>query len=350
MEYTVLARKCRPQRFEDILGQESITRVLRNAIKKERVAHAYIFSGPRGVGKTSTARVLAKALNCKKGTSETPCNECSNCLEINEGNNMDVIEIDGASNRGIDNIRELRENVMFVPANSPYKVYIIDEVHMLSKEAFNALLKTLEEPPKHIKFIFATTEPFRVPDTILSRCQNFHFKLIPDIVIRERLSEILEEEKVSFDEKAIDLIARSAEGSMRDAESILDKVITYCEGTITYKDAVDIIGVVDEDILFGIAQAAAESDAEKAYMIIQSIIRENKDAYKIVQNLLDFFRKILVEKLKDRDSGKNTSRSRLALLSDKFSMNQVIYIMELLAGVEGRIKNSPSPYVYVEIM
>ena len=178
MEYTVLARKCRPQKFEDILGQESITRVLRNAIKKNRIAHAYIFSGPRGVGKTSTARVLAKALNCKNGISDTPCNECSNCIEIGEGNNMDVIEIDGASNRGIDNIRELRDNVKFFPANSPFKVYIIDEVHMLSREAFNALLKTLEEPPKHIKFIFATTEPYRLPETILSRCQHFNFKLI----------------------------------------------------------------------------------------------------------------------------------------------------------------------------
>jgi DNA polymerase-3 subunit gamma/tau len=348
MEYTVLARKCRPKNFEDVLGQESITRVLRNAIRKNRVAHAYIFSGPRGVGKTSTARVLAKALNCRKGTSENPCNECSNCLEINEGNNMDVIEIDGASNRGIDNIRELRENVKFVPANSPFKVYIIDEVHMLSKEAFNALLKTLEEPPRHIKFIFATTEPHKVPDTILSRCQHFLFKLIPDLVIRDRLVRILEEEKISFDERAADLIARSAEGSMRDAESMLDKVITYCEGTITYADAVDIVGVVNEEVLAGLAEAIAAGSPGKAFDIVQGIIRENKDAYKFVQNLLDFYRDLLVEKLKEQR--RDAQSTRLAGLASKFEVHQLIYILELIAALEGRIKNSPSPYVSIEIL
>ncbi|MCK5707570.1 MAG: DNA polymerase III subunit gamma/tau [Candidatus Aureabacteria bacterium] len=350
MEYTVLARKCRPQKFEDILGQESITRVLRNAIRKQRVAHAYIFSGPRGVGKTSTARILAKALNCKKGTSETSCNECPNCVEIGEGINMDVLEIDGASNRGIDNIRELRENVKFVPVNSPYKIYIIDEVHMLSKEAFNALLKTLEEPPKHIKFIFATTEPFRVPDTIMSRCQHFHFKLIPDVVIKERLADILEEEDLSFEEKAVDLISRSAEGSMRDAESILDKVITYCDGSITYTDAVDIIGVVDDEILLRISDAASSGDAGKALGFIEEVMKENKDAYKFVQNLLDFFRKILVEKLRKEDKNETHSHGPLNLAAEKYTEQQIIYILELILAVEGRIKNASSPYVYIEIM
>ncbi len=344
MEYTVLARKWRPKTFEHIAGQEHITGILKNAIKKGRVAHAYIFSGPRGVGKTSTARVLAKALNCKKGPSDTPCNKCSNCIEIDEGSNMDVIEIDGASNRGIDNIRELRENVKFVPVNSPYKIYIIDEVHMLSKEAFNALLKTLEEPPAHIKFIFATTEPHKIPDTILSRCQHFKFSLIPVEVIKERLVEILEEEGISFEERAVNLIAKSGQGSMRDAQSILDKVITYCDEIITYKSAMDIIGIIDDEMLFKIAASIAEKSPEKAYLLVKEIMKENKDAYKTVQDIVDYFERLLSEKL----SGKY-SDDRVKKLAEKFEIPEIIGILETFTELESTIKTSSSPYIFLEM-
>ena len=347
MEYTVLARKCRPKIFEDIIGQESITRILKNAIRKKRVAHAYIFSGPRGVGKTSTARVLAKALNCVNGPTDTPCNECTNCKEINEGINMDVIEIDGASNRGIDNIRELRENVKFTPVNSPYKIYIIDEVHMLSKEAFNALLKTLEEPPAHIKFIFATTEPHKIPETILSRCQHFQFSLIPKETIKQRLIEILEEEQISFDEKAIDLIAKSAQGSMRDAQSILDKVITYCNETITYKDAVDIIGIIDEELLYKITLSIVEKNPKEAYNSIQNIIKENKDAFKAVQDIINFLEQILLEKINKNQE--THSDIKIKELSEKFKLEEIIGAMEVFAELESRIKTSYTPYTLLEM-
>ncbi|MGE5855121.1 MAG: DNA polymerase III subunit gamma/tau, partial [Syntrophaceae bacterium] len=233
MEYLVLARKWRPQVFEDVVGQDHVITTLRNAIRLGRVAHAFIFSGPRGVGKTSVARILAKALNCEKGPSEIPCNACANCREITEGSSMDVREIDGASNRGIDEIRELRENVKFSPSSSRYKIYIIDEVHMLTKEAFNALLKTLEEPPEHVMFIFATTEVHKVPATILSRCQRFDFRRISIEEIMTRLRYIAGEEKVTIDEDALMVIAKKGDGSLRDSQSIFDQVRSFCGNTIT---------------------------------------------------------------------------------------------------------------------
>ena len=227
MAYEVLARKWRPQQFDDVVGQEHVTQTLKNAITSERVAHAYLFVGPRGVGKTSTARIFAKALNCEKGPTATPCDKCDSCREITAGNSLDVLEIDAASNTGVDNVRDLRENVRYAPARGPFKIYIIDEVHMLSVAAFNALLKTLEEPPAHVKFIFATTEPQKVPATILSRCQRFDLRRISMSDIVERLSEIAEAEKIEIDEDALLAIARGAEGGLRDAESALDQFIAF---------------------------------------------------------------------------------------------------------------------------
>lgn len=246
MTYQVIARKWRPQKFEDIVFQEHISKTIRNSIKMGRISHAYLFSGPRGVGKTTMARILAKALNCLSGSEPTdsPCDTCENCVEIKKGYSFDVIEIDGASNRGIDNIRELRENVNLAPVKARYKVYIIDEVHMLTKEAFNALLKTLEEPPKHVVFIFATTEIHRIPETILSRCQKYLFKKIPVDAIANHLEKIVQKEGYSIDKGALYPIARAGEGSMRDSQSLLDQVISFSEGSISAQDALSILGIV----------------------------------------------------------------------------------------------------------
>ena len=229
MSYLVLARKFRPQNFDEVIGQDHITTTLKNAITQNRVAHAYLFTGPRGIGKTSTARILAKALNCQKGPRPVPCDKCPSCEEIMKGSSLDVIEIDGASNRGIEEVRNLRENVKFAPSRGRFKVYIIDEVHMLTQEAFNALLKTLEEPPAHVKFVFATTAPYKVPATILSRCQRFDFKRIPIQAIVDKLKDISSQEKFIATEDALFAIAKASEGSMRDAESILDQLASFCD-------------------------------------------------------------------------------------------------------------------------
>jgi len=248
--YEVLARKWRPQRFEDVIGQEHVTQTLVNAIKTERLAHAYLFAGPRGVGKTSVARILAKAINCEAGDPGNPCNGCQSCKDITVGSSVDVQEIDGASNRGIDEIRELRENINYMPSSSRYRVYIIDEVHMLTLPAFNALLKTLEEPPPHVKFIFATTEAHKVPITILSRCQRFDFKRIPVAQIVQHLLNITAQEDIHISKTGLALIAREAEGGMRDAESLLDQVTSFSGKEVEDNQVIDILGIVDQNILF----------------------------------------------------------------------------------------------------
>ena len=254
MSYIVFARKWRPQNFDEVIGQEHVTKTLKNAFNSGRIAHAYIFSGPRGIGKTSTARILAKALNCQKDISTNPCNKCSTCSEIAKGTNLDVLEIDGASNRGIDEVRQLRENIKFSPTSSRYKIYIIDEVHMLTIEAFNALLKTLEEPPAHVKFIFATTQPHKVPSTILSRCQRFDFRRIPIVQIVQKLKEISKAEHIKIDEKVLVAIAKACEGSLRDAESILDQLTSYGRDTISLKDVSSVLGLIEQDVLFEFAK------------------------------------------------------------------------------------------------
>ena len=245
--YLIFARKFRPERFEEIVGQESVTQILQNAISSGRIPQSFLFAGPRGVGKTSTARILAKALNCVKGPTDSPCNQCEICGEITRTNSLDVIEIDGASNRGIEEIRTLRENVKFKPAQSRFKIYVIDEVHMLTGEAFNALLKTLEEPPEHVKFIFATTEPHKVPLTILSRCQRFNFKRIPTEAIAEKLQEIAKAEGLKPETKALFLIARVSDGSLRDAETLLDQLGVLSEGKIREEDVLLALGLAGQE-------------------------------------------------------------------------------------------------------
>ena len=297
MSYLVLARKKRPQVFEDVIGQRPITQTLQNAIAQKRVAHAFLFTGPRGVGKTSTARILAKALNCEKGPQMNPCNQCPACKEISEGNSIDVIEIDGASNRGIDEVRELRENVRYTPAKSRYKIIIIDEIHMLTLPAFNALLKTLEEPPLHIVFIFATTEPHKIPATILSRCQRYDFKRIPSGEIVQHLRRIVDEEKIEVSQRALSTLARESEGSMRDAQSLLDRLISYGGAKIRDEEVIEILGLIDQKILSDTIEAIADHDAGRCMEIVEQIYQFGYDIQRFCQELLQYLRNLILLKV-----------------------------------------------------
>ena len=296
MSYLVLARKWRPQTFHDLTGQEHVTLTLKNAIESGRVAHAFLFTGARGVGKTSSARILAKTLNCEKGPTTEPCNVCPACREITDGNSVDVMEIDGASNNGVDEIRELRDNVKYLPSNSRYKIFIIDEVHMLSNSAFNALLKTLEEPPPHIKFIFATTEPHKVPITILSRCQRFDFKRISLAMIFARLRFILDQEKVSMSDAALTMIARKGDGSMRDALSALDQVLAFCGDSVADADVTSLLGAVDRALLFAAVDAVFARDTAALVGIVKRVDDCGCNMRHFCHELIDIMRTLLIVK------------------------------------------------------
>ncbi len=292
MSYVVSARKYRPQLFEELIGQEHISNTIKNAIVKDRVGHAYLFSGPRGVGKTSAARIFAKALNCEHGPTKAPCNECIFCREITEGRALDLVEIDGASNRRIDEIRQLRENVRFVPSSSRYKIYIIDEVHMLTTEAFNALLKTLEEPPRHVVFIFATTAVNKVPHTIRSRCQQFVFKRIPIQLIMDALKRILVDLTVEAEERALFWIAKAASGSMRDAQSILDQMISYSEGKIKEEDVFYVLGMPGYDIYHSFAERFSLGDFKKCLSLLDKLIKDGFEVNTLISGMIEYFRNL----------------------------------------------------------
>ena len=297
MEYLVIARKFRPQKFDDVAGQEHVVRTLANAIGQGRIGHAFLFSGPRGVGKTSIARILAKSLNCEQGPTATPCNVCPNCREITDGTSMDVREIDGASNRGIDEIRELRENVKFAPATSKYKIYIIDEVHMLTREAFNALLKTLEEPPGHVVFIFATTENHKVPATILSRCQCYDFRRISLSQIAANLGKVAVAEGITISPTALSWIAEAGDGSMRDAQSIFDQVISYAGLNISDDDVEDILGLADRKYLYRLSEAIMSHRAADCLMLLEEAYLAGIDMKHFYSMLLKHFRNLLLVKI-----------------------------------------------------
>lgn len=294
MTYQVLARKWRPQLFQDVIGQEHITQTLINAIKTGRLAHAYLFGGSRGIGKTSVARIFARAINCDQGEPGIPCNKCRSCTEITAGSSIDVQEIDGASNRGIDEIRELRESIKYMPSSSRYRIYIIDEVHMLTLPAFNALLKTLEEPPAHVKFIFATTESHKVPATILSRCQRFDFKRISLSQIISHLQRIAEDEGIEISTSGLAIIAREAEGSMRDAESLMDQVISFSGQKVEEKDITDILGIIDRDIMFESSAAILEGAADRCLEVVEKIYNYGYDIKEFYRALMEQFRNLLI--------------------------------------------------------
>ena len=294
MTYQVLARKWRPQVFEDVIGQEHVARTLKNAIKTGRLAHAYLFSGPRGVGKTSVARIFAKAINCQQGEPGVPCNQCLSCVEITEGSSVDVQEIDGASNRGIDDIRDLRENIKYMPSSSKYRIYVIDEVHMLTLPAFNALLKTLEEPPAHVKFILATTEAHKVPVTILSRCQRYDFKRIPAKDIVAHLSRMAADEGVDIPLSGLGIIAREAEGSMRDAQSLMDQVISFSGRTVRDKDIADVLGIIDRDVVLASSRAIIEGAPDRCLQIVDQIYNYGYDIKEFYRVLMEQFRNLLI--------------------------------------------------------
>ncbi len=352
--YLVLARKWRPQVFEEVIGQKHITRALQNGISQQRVAHAFLFTGARGVGKTSTARILAKALNCERGTQINPCNQCTNCQEITHGTSIDVIEIDGASNRGIDEIRELRENVRYTPAKSRYKIYIIDEVHMLTKEAFNALLKTLEEPPPHIIFIFATTEPHKIPATILSRCQRYDFKRIPLREVVGNLKRIVDEEEIQISQRGLLSIAQESEGSMRDAESLLDQVIAYAGREIRDEDIAEVLGLIDRKILNDTIEAIADRDVERCMEAVEHVYHFGYDLQHFCRELLQYLRHLIVIKLSERPERlmelPEEELGSLKKQAEKFQFDQLNHLFSLLLKGEQEIAQSAFPRTMLEVV
>ncbi len=352
MEYLVLARKFRPQTFEDVAGQEHVVKTLRNAIGQGRVAHAFLFSGPRGVGKTSVARILAKSLNCEKGPTATPCNVCSNCREITKGSSLDVREIDGASNRGIDEIRELRENVKFAPAAAKYKIYIIDEVHMLTQPAFNALLKTLEEPPAHVIFIFATTENHKVPATILSRCQCYDFRRISLAEIAANLGRVAVAEGIQISPAALLWIAEAGDGSMRDAQSIFDQVISYAGMNISDTDVEEILGLVDRKYLFSLSAAVLQRNAGKCLIILEEAYLAGIDMKHFYQMMLKHFRNLLLVKIAaDGSSSFDIAPEQIQKLKDqvqKISRETLQRYLEILIKEEDSFRRSQEARMKLE--
>jgi DNA polymerase-3 subunit gamma/tau len=294
MSYTVLARKYRPQTFADLVGQEHVTRALGNAIASGRVAHAFLFTGVRGVGKTTSARILAKALNCESGPTSDPCNVCSACVQITQGTDLDVLEIDGASNNSVEDVRRLQESIPFRPARGRFKIVIVDEVHMLSTGAFNAFLKTLEEPPAHVKFIFATTESHKVPVTIRSRCQRYDFRLIPQPVIVERLRQILRAEQIEADDEAYAIVAREAAGSMRDALTLLDQVVAFSGGNLLGREVSEKLGIADREHLHQLAQAVLSGDGKSALEVIERVATQGLDLLHFTRQWLDLTRDMVV--------------------------------------------------------
>ena len=346
MAYVALYRKWRPQGFDSLVGQEAVRTALTNALETGRIAHAYLFAGPRGTGKTSTAKILAKAVNCEHGPTPNPCNKCQNCVRINDGTSMDVFEIDAASNRGIDEIRDLREKVAFAPVNGRYKVYIIDEVHMLTTEAFNALLKTLEEPPPHVIFILATTEPHKIPATIHSRCQRFDFKRVTDSDIVKRLREVADGSGIAADDDALQLIAVQADGGMRDALSLLDQCGVMAE-RVSAETVRSVLGIVGREALRELVKAVGEGNVPKALELLEALLAGGKDVKQIITELAEYLRAVLLYKASPeyREIYLTDTKEAIAAMEGLFSTDRLMAaqerlhqcMLELRQSVRGRI-------------
>ena len=352
MSYEVFARKYRPQTFDDLVGQAHVSRTLKNAVAQNRLAHAYLFVGPRGVGKTSTARILAKSLNCVKGPTVTPCGECDNCREIAAGNSLDVIEIDGASNNSVEDVRQLRENVRYAPAKGRYKIYLIDEVHMLSPAAFNALLKTLEEPPEHVKFIFATTEPQKVLPTILSRCQRFDLHRIAANLIAKHLQFIAGKENITLEPAAAHAIARGAEGGLRDAESMLDQLVAFCGEKISENDVLDVFGFTREQTVVDLTGRILRGETPDAIDLLHQQSEAGKDMMRLMSDLIAYLRDLLVFKAKPdalKEDVEADVQTSLAAQAELLTTDRLLELVDQFAAAEGRMKWVPNKKLHFEV-
>jgi len=353
MPYEVIARKYRPQHFAEVIGQDHVTRTLANAIEQKRIAHAYLFCGPRGTGKTTIARIFAKCLNCEGGPKINFDDKDPRCIEIAEGRSLDVLEIDGASNNGVEQVRELRETCKYAPANSKFKIYIIDEVHMLSTAAFNALLKTLEEPPAHVKFLFATTDPEKVLPTILSRCQRFDLRRIPNALITKHLAHIAKKEKVKIDEAALHAIARGADGAMRDAESTLDQLISFCGEKIEEADVLSMFGLAAQSQVLGLSRAVLAGEIHAALTGLNELAQNGKDLGRLLSDLLNHFRNLLIFQVSRGDLNLlEVSEAEAAALKEQSSLataEVLTRILEVLTDSELRLRDAASKRILLEV-